>query len=221
MRSALSRLAVAALTTASMVALADPAQAALSDRALWNMDSLPTMVDSAGGDNNGTTKNLSLSGGGYLFNSRSDIATAPDSATLDPGSATIKVTARVKFSSVPAVNGTFDIVRKGLSSTAGGEYKIEITRSSSGQAVASCTFKGSKNVAVHSVGTVNLAGSAFQTITCTKTATAVQVTAGGQTRTTTKAVGSISNSSAVFVGGKGDGTDAFPGVIDFVKIQIG
>src|SRR5215218_2009809 len=133
MRHALSRLAIAALTAASIVALAGPAQAALSVRALWNMDSLPTMVDSAGGDNNGSTKNLTLSGSGYLFNSKSDLATVPDKSNLDPGSASIKLTARVKFSTVPAVGGTYDIVRKGLSGTAGGDYKMEIARSSTGQ----------------------------------------------------------------------------------------
>jgi hypothetical protein len=219
MRHALSRLAVVALTAASIVALAGPAQAALTVRALWNMDSLPTMVDSAGGDNNGSTKNLTLSGGGYLFNSKSDLATVPDKSNLDPGSASIKLTARVKFSSVPAVGGTYDIVRKGLSGTAGGDYKMEIARSSTGQAVAACTFRG--KVSVVAKGTVNLATGGFQTITCLKTASSVQVTAGGQTRTTNTAAGSISNASAVVIGGKGDGTDAFPGVIDSVKIEIG
>ncbi len=219
MRRALSRLAIVALTAVPIVALAGPAQAALSVRALWNMDSLPTMVDSAGGDNNGSTKNLTLSSGGYLFNSRSDLATAPDAANLDPGSASIKLTARVKFTAVPASGATFDIVRKGLSGTAGGDYKMEIIRGTAG-AVAICTFKGSKGVVV-ARSTVNLATGAFQTITCLKTASSVQVSAGGQTRTTNAAAGTISNNAVVGIGGKGDGTDAFPGVIDYVKIEIG
>jgi hypothetical protein len=218
MRHALSRLAVVALAAVSIVALAGPAQAAPTVRALWNMDSLPTMVDSAGGDNNGSTKNLSLSSGGYLFNSKSDLATAPDKANLDPGSASIKLTARVKFSAVPPAGGTFDIVRKGLSGTAGGDYKMEIIRGTAG-AVAICTFRGSVSVVARS--TVNLATGGFQTITCLKTASSVQVSAGGQTRTTSTAAGSISNASGVVIGGKGDGTDAFPGVMDYVKIEIG
>jgi hypothetical protein len=220
MRYALARLAVVALTAGSLVALTSPAQAALSVRALWNMDSLPTMVDSAGGDNNGTTKNLSMSGGGYLFNSKSDIATAPNAANLNPGSATIRLTARVKFSMRPPTGGTFDVVRKGLSTSAGGDYKIEIMRRS-GAAVAGCTFRDSKGNAVRVEGTVDLATSSFQTISCVKTGTSVKLTAGGQTRSTSKSMGTISNPSPVYVGGKGDGTDAFPGVIDFVKIEIG
>jgi hypothetical protein len=220
MRHALARLAVVALTAASSIALTTPAQAAVTVRALWNMDSLPTMVDSAGGDNNGTTRNLSLSGGGYLFNSKSDIATAPDAANLDPGSATITLTARLKFSMRPPTGGTFDIVRKGLSTSAGGDYKIEIMRRSN-VAVAACTFRDNKGNAVRAEGAVDLATSTFQTITCTKTATSAKVTAGGQTRATSRSLGTISNTAPVYVGGKGDGTDAFPGVIDFVKIAIG
>jgi hypothetical protein len=211
-----------ALAVASTLALAGPAQAAVSVQALWNMDSLPTMVDSAGGDNNGSTKNVTLSGGAYSFNGKTSLATVPDKANLDPGSATIKLTARVSFAKAPAVGGTFDIVRKGLTTSAGGDYKIEIIGRSGGVGVAGCTFKDANGVAVHSYGTVNLVGKGFQTITCTKTSSSVQLVAGGQTRTTSvKNFGSISNSAPVYVGGKGDGTDAFPGLIDLVKISIG
>jgi hypothetical protein len=34
-------------------------------------------------------------------------------------------------------------------------------------------------------------------------------------------VGSISNSAPVYVGAKGDGTDWFPGLIDYIRIDIG
>ena len=70
-------------------------------------------------------------------------------------------------------------------------------------------------------GTVNLAGKGFQVITCTKSAASIRVTAGGQTRTSTRSVGRIRNEAPVSVGSKGDGTDFFPGVMDYVKIEIG
>jgi hypothetical protein len=47
------------------------------------------------------------------------------------------------------------------------------------------------------------------------------VSAGGQTRTVSTRLGSISNTAPVYIGGKGDGTDWFPGLIDSVKIEIG
>lgn len=198
------------------------AQAAMTVRAQWDMSSLPTMIDSAGGDNNGSTKNITSGGSGlYSFNGRSSLATVPDKANLDPGSATIKLTARVRFSALPPVKDTFDIVRKGVTTTSGGNYKMEIYRRKTGAAVAACSFKGANGVSGQSYGTVNLAGTGFQTITCIKTASTIQVIAAGQTRTSDKAVGSISNASPVYVGGKGDGTDVFDGVMDFVKIEIG
>ena len=36
-----------------------------------------------------------------------------------------------------------------------------------------------------------------------------------------RVIGSMSNSAAVYVGAKSDGTDWFPGLMDFVKIEIG
>lgn len=198
------------------------AQAALTVRAQWDMSSLPTMVDTAGGDNNASTKNITSGGSGlYSFNGRNSLATVPDKANLDPGLATIKLTARVRFSALPPVKDTFDVVRKGVTTTSGGNYKMEIYRRTTGAAVAACSFKGANGVSGQSYGTVNLAGTGFQTITCIKTASTIQVIAAGQTRTSDKAVGSISNASPVYVGGKGDGTDVFDGVLDFVKIEIG
>ena len=220
-----SRLAVtAAVLAASAAATAAPASAAPSPQAIWNMDSLPTMFDSAsaGGANNGTTRAITSGGAGrYLFNGTTSLATVPDAANLDPGTATIRLTARVQFTQRPAVGGTYDIVRKGVTTTAGGDYKMEIYARSATVAVAACSFKDAKGVSGQSFGTVDLASTAFQTITCTKTPTSIQVVAGGQTRTSTKALGAISNAAPVYVGGKGDGTDVFRGVMDFVKIEIG
>ena len=217
-----SRLAVtAAVLAATAAAATAPAAAATSPRAVWNMDSLPTMVDSAGGDNNGSTRAITSGGAGrYLFNGTTSLATVPDQANLDPGTATIRLTARVQFTQRPAAGGTYDIVRKGVTTTAGGDYKMEIARSGTA-AVAACSFKDAKGVTGQSFGTVDLAGTGFQTITCTKTPTSIQVVAGGQTRTSTKALGAISNAAPVYVGGKGDGTDVVRGVMDFVKIEIG
>ena len=221
MRPTFRQLTIAAVAAVVLVGLAGPAQAALTVRALWNMDSLPTMVDSAGGDNNGTTKNVTLSGGAYQFNGTSSLATAPDQPNLDPGTASVRLTARISFTKVPAANNTYDLVRKGVTTSAGGDYKIEILRSSAGLAVAQCVFKDSKGKVGMVRGSVGLANKGFQTVTCTKTSSGVTLNAGGQTRTVSAALGSISNSSPVYVGGKGDGTDWFPGLMDSVKIEIG
>lgn len=221
MRRPLRHLLIAAATAVTLVGLASPANAALTVRALWNMNSLPTMVDGAGGDNNGTTKNVTLSGGAYSFNGTSSYATAPDKVNLDPGSATIRLSARVSFTKIPMTGQTFDIFRKGTTTTTGGYYKIEIMRSSTGAAIAACRFKDSNGRAGEVYGTKNLASKGFLAITCTKTSAGVTLTAGGETVKAVKTLGSTSNAAPVYVGTKGDGTDWFPGLMDWVKIEIG
>lgn len=70
-------------------ATAGPAQAAPTPRAVWDMDSLPTKVDSTGGDANGTSGAMTSGGSGrYVFTGTSSLATVPDKANLDPGAAT-------------------------------------------------------------------------------------------------------------------------------------
>lgn len=221
MRISFRQLLVAGLTTVTLVGLANPAEAALTARASWNMDSLPTMVDSAGGDNNGTTSDVTLSGGAYSFNGSTSYATAPDKANLDPGTANVRVSVRIKFTKALRSGQTYDIIRKGTSTTSGGYYKIEIKRLSSGASVASCRFKDGAGRYGEAHGTTNLAGKGFVTIVCTKTATKIVASAAGQTVTAAFTVGSISNSAPVYIGAKGDGTDSFPGLIDFAKIDIG
>lgn len=215
------RSITAAALAVSLIGMATPAGAAYTVRALWNMDSLPTMVDSAGEDNNGATRNIALAGGAYSFNGKNSLATVPDHRDLDPGSENIRLTAKISLTKVPASKQTFDIVRKGVTTSAGGDYKLELMRSSSGLAVASCVFKDSSGKVGMVRGTAGLANRGFVTVTCTKTSSAVTLSAAGQTRTASTKLGSISNSAPVYIGGKGDGTDSFPGLIDQLTIDIG
>ena len=220
-RRIVRQLVIAGAATVMFVVLTTPAQAALSVRAQWKMDRLPTMVDSAGGDNNGTTRNITLSGGAYKFNGTSSRATVPDKSNLDPGTKSVRLTARISITRVPASGQTFDVVRKGVTTTSGGYYKMELTRSSSGQAVAVCHFKDSNGRIGEARGTSGLQNEGFVTVTCTKTSSGVTLKADDETRTVSTSLGSISNSAPVYVGGKGDGTDWFHGLMDSVKIEIG
>jgi hypothetical protein len=218
-RRRLQHLLITTATAATVVGMASPANAALTVRAQWNMDSLPTMVDSAGGDNNGTTKNVTLSGGAYSFNGSTSMATAPDKANLDPGTANLKLSVRLSLTQMP--HGNYDIVRKGTVTTPGGYYKIEIDRTKNGSAIAMCRVRDVTGRSGEVYGTANLAGKGFVTITCTKTSTGLTLTAGGKTTNTPRTLSSTSNSAPVTIGQKGDGTDQFSGLIDFVKIEIG
>jgi Concanavalin A-like lectin/glucanases superfamily len=212
-------MTTAAAAGTMLLALAGPAQAAPTLRAQWNMDSVPTMVDSAGGDNNGTTSGITMSLDGYYsFDGLSSIAKVPNKANLNPGTANITVEARINVATPPANGESYDIIRKGTSRTLTGYYKIEVRGTSTGMNAA-CIFKDKNKVVGSAV--LKMTSQTWTTITCAKTGTTVTLTVNGATRTITKTVGTISNTSGVFIGGKGDGTDVLSGLMDYASITIG
>ena len=219
----------ATAVSAGLLALALPAAAAGTLVAQWHMDetSGTTMVDSSGAGNNGVLTDVALgqpgfSGGAYGFNGVDSSVTVPDSPSLDPGADDITFTVHVTFSAIPATD--YDVLRKGLSTSSGGDYKVEILKKKSGtEAWASCFFGGSaagKGVTFRQ----NLADSQWHTITCAKTSDAISVTVDGRTTTKSVTIGSISNSSPLWLGAKFKGTtpkDRYQGLMDEVSIQIG
>ena len=98
----------AALVVTPVLALAGPAQAATT-AALWQMDSTSVMTDSSAYGNDGKTTAITSvagsSGKGYHFNGKTSIVTVPDANSLDPGTATMRLTVHVRFT-VPPSNHT-------------------------------------------------------------------------------------------------------------------
>jgi hypothetical protein len=84
---------------------------------------------------------------------------------------------------------------------------------------AACIFKDNAKIVGSAV--LKMSSQTWTTITCAKTASTVTLTVNGTARTITKSVGTISNSSALFIGGKGDGTDVLSGFMDYASITIG
>jgi hypothetical protein len=225
----------AALAAATLSLLALPAAASASTAALWHMDetSGTTMVDSSGAGNHGKLTNIALGQPGfqglaYGFNGASSIIKVPSKDILNPdpaaGSpATFTVTAHVAFTVVPnAAVGDYDLIRKGLSSTTGGYWKMEIyPNSSHTQGQAMCQMKGS----VATTGTFkagpNLADGQWHTIQCVKRATSVSVVVDNTTYTKNVAVGRIANTAQLTVGAKNGGGDWFNGRMDEVSIVTG
>jgi hypothetical protein len=226
MKVSAKRRFAGALAAAGLLVLIEPAFAA-APVSLWHMDetSGSKMVDSVG-DNDGTLKNVTLNQPGlvnraYSFNGTSSMVTVPDNASLDPGASDFSFTASVKFSQVP--QSDYDIVRKGLSTDTGGDYKMEILpKDNHTTALASCHYSGSRTSSTLTKGP-NLADGAWHTITCKKTATSISITIDGQTFTKTVTVGSISNNGRLTVGAKmkgASGADWYKGLMDEVSVSI-
>jgi Concanavalin A-like lectin/glucanases superfamily len=219
-------LAVGALAAASTT----PAAAA-TVVALWHMDEASgatTMVDSAG-SNNGSLNNVQTGLTSchavrcYRFQGSPSVAVVPHSTTLNPGSSNITISMWVNTGVVPPPEvGDYDMVRKGLGDTPGGDYKMEVLPRKQGTvAKLYCYFRGSSGSAQLIRGP-NLADNKWHSLQCTKTGSSIQAVVDGRTWTKSVTVGSIANTSDVTVGARSPlGGDQYQGIMDEVSISIG
>ena len=187
--------------------------------ALWHMDetSGTSMFDAVGG-HTGTLHSVSLGqpgslGTAYGFTGSSYVS-VPTKGDLNPGSANLTVTIRMKTTSAPATPD-WDIIRKGLYTTAGGEWKMEYQPS--GQ--ASCGFKGSSGYSEMTAGPAINNGQ-WHTVQCVKTSTGIKVVVDGAATSKTAGIGAISNTDAVPIGAR-PGSEFFKGSLDEASVQIG
>jgi Concanavalin A-like lectin/glucanases superfamily len=199
-----------------------PASAATGTVALWHMDetSDSLMQDSSGFGNNGTLDSVSLgepslNGTAYGFNGTSSYVSVPDNNTLDPGSAPLSITMNIKFSQLPGSGKDYDLLRKGLAGTKGGDYKMEIMDNGK----AFCRFRGSVGPLAFRKGP-NLADGKWHTIECAKSDSSIKLVVDGVAYSKTGTVGSIDNASAVILGAK-PGDDFFNGLIDEATVVVG
>lgn len=221
-------VAALAFTAASLIA---PSARAATGSHTWSMNEASgtgRMVDSGSPATNGTWLNIQagiagFAGTGYRFNGTSRV-TVPDAASLDPGSTTFTVTAHVKFTAMPtdAVGGDYDLVRKGLGSTSGGYWKLEIYPNSTHTiALGLCQMKGSTNAIKIKGSPVSLNNGQWHTLSCTKTSTTVTLTVDGTSYRRQVTIGSIANSDPLTVGAKNIGGDWYTGDMDEVTYRIG
>jgi hypothetical protein len=200
-------------------------------RGAWQLDepgTPATAFDSSGFGNHGTNQDVIGTGSGYRFNGTSSRVVVADSPSLDPGTANFSFGVTLVMTTPPTPLGeTYDVLRKGIASTVGGEYKLEI-KNVKGTARARCVAKDSAKVVVAIVAPTNLADGATHTVTCSKTSTGVSVQIDALTpRTkTVTALGSVSNASALGIGAKAEpsvktGFDWYLGLIDDAWVRVG
>lgn len=214
-----------AMVATPVIGLAGPAQAATT-AALWHMEDPSVMTDSSGHGNNGKTTAITAvtgsSGKGYHFNGKTSVVSVADKASLDPGTAAMRITAHVRFTVAPSKSvGDYDLIRKGLAGTKGGDWKMEIFPTSSRPAPAYCFFQDANGKKASVRGAQNLADGKWHTITCAKTSSSVSVTVDGKTTSVSAKLGSIANSQALALGQKPGGGDKYLGDMDEVSIEIG
>lgn len=178
------------------------------DAAVWLMDetSGTTMTDSSGNGNDGTTFNVTMTGeNGYTFDpvARSKVV-VPDSPTLDPGEADFSYGVDLQSDKIPASGTDYDVIRKGIGSTVGGSYKLEVIYAK-GQGRAFCLVKDALGTSASIKGITNVTDGQEHTVTCIKTATTLTLQVDAlvpRTKTVSAGIGSLSNGSALVIGAK-------------------
>jgi Concanavalin A-like lectin/glucanases superfamily len=180
------------------------------------------MLDLPG--NNGTPTDVIQTGETYVFNGSTSHVPVPDADSLDPQENDITLTARVLVNGASLDDDSYDIVRKGYSTTSGGDYKMEILRSSSDPTVGRlhCLFRGSRGKEGEMVMSDIVDGN-WHTLACIKRSTKVVAMVDGKASPSIGSVGSIANSKAVMVGAKTAAPldDVFEGKMNYVRIHIG
>jgi len=198
-----------------------------SFRAHWALDEVgsASAVDSSGNGNNGTNYDVVGDGAGYRFNGVDSRVIVPTSGILNPGAADFSWGVTLSMAQPPSPLGeTYDVLRKGLVTTKGGDYKFEV-KNVQGKALARCVAKtfrtdGTKVLAAIQ-GTTTLADGRSHVVTCTKTSTSITLRVDSltpRTKTFSAGLGSVSNTSNLALGAKAEATastgfDWFEGVL--------
>lgn len=201
-----------------------PPAASAATVSLWHMDETSgTVMHDAVGGNNGAMTAVSLgwpsspgrAGHSFGFNGASSVVKVPSAANLNPGPGDFTVSLQLYSPTPPSdAVGDYDLVRKGLSSTSGGEWKMEVLRANGGTAgVASCHIKGSSGSATVTAGP-NVTDGRWHAIICAKRAGLIALFVDGAAWAKNVTIGSISNTAQLTVGAKVSGGDWTTGLID-------
>jgi hypothetical protein len=212
-RASTGRTAAIGVVAAGAWLLPHGAADAATFGASWQLnEKTGAVIDSSGNQNNGTVHGgVTRTGTGYHFDGSTGYVSVPNSASLNPGSAPITLTAKFSLDGNPTRGNDYDIVRKGLAGTAGGDFKMEVLS----DGAAFCRFGGANAGTVK--GGSNL-GTGTHVVRCAKTSSSIVLTVDGATKATkTITVGSISNKQPVILAAK-PGDDFTKGLIDYITI---
>jgi hypothetical protein len=189
--------------------------------AAWHMDEPAgsTVAHDPVGGHDGTMHGVTAGiapgflGTAFSFNGAGWIS-VPSAPALNPEGANFTVTIHLRTVDAPATPD-WDLIRKGLFTSAGGEYKVEFQPT--GQ--ASCGYMGSQGSSELIAGP-SLDDGDWHTIQCVKTATSIALIVDGQAASKPATIGSISNSADLVIGAR-PGSEFFVGSLDEASVVVG
>jgi hypothetical protein len=184
------------------------------------------MFDSSGNNNNGAITNVTLTGAGYVFDGTSSKVVVPDSPSLAIGTSDFSFSVQFQTSRVPPQGTDYDLIRKGVGSTSGGEFKLEIVYDR-GVGKPKCVVSDSLGFSASERGNRNVADGQVHTVTCTKSGTKLtqQIDSFAPTFATGNVSGPITTTKQLTLGvkaptAKGIAADWYQGTMLSATVSI-
>lgn len=138
----------------------------------------------------------------------------PPTPDLNPGFRDFLVDAWVQFDEAPGRTGTFDIIRKGLSDTPTGEFKLEILARDR----IKCSFKDEARVRVYVIATgLDVMDHAWHQVGCARVGMSWHAIVDGEIFSKSATLGSIANTVPLSIGSKYGLEDVPQGRVDEVR----
>lgn len=141
----------------------------------------------------------------------------PSSATLNPGTRDFLVSAWVLFQDVPGVDETYDIVRKGVSYTREGEFKLEIVDPGD----VRCTVKDSaRHEARATTQGIDVSDGKWHYVGCGRVGASLVVVADDAVTVADSDLRWIGNTMPLAIGSKYGWEDQSNGRVDEVRVVV-
>jgi hypothetical protein len=157
-------------------------------------------------------------GTAYSFDRKGSWAEIPSAPSLNPGARNFLFTAWIRFSDPPQALNTFDVVRKGLSFTRTGMYKLELV--SLGRARCTAKDHERRKARITSPQT-GLADGHWHQIGCARVGSTWSVVVDGVPTSKEDPLGHVDNDLPLSIGSKYGREDLPHGGVDDVALRFG
>lgn len=180
--------------------------------------------DSSGSGNHGIKQGrpevgvAGKKGASYSFDAPGSWVQVPSDDSLNPGTRDFLISAWVNFDVSPRLGETFDIIRKGLVFTPGGEYKLEIV--SDGRVRCSAKDTGERVARVIAPDADVAEDGRWHHVGCARTGRSWSVLVDGTVTTQPTELARIENDLPLAIGSKYGSEDMPRGLVDEVRVII-
>jgi hypothetical protein len=180
-------------------------------------------ADSSGNGNDGTVRGgvamgvPGHTGTAFDFHSPGSWVEVPSSDSLNPGTADFTVSAWVNSDTTPGSGQSYEVVRKGLGGTSGGQFDLQIVN----HGYAKCIAKDSSGKSESLRGpAIRVTDGQWHSLACSRTGSTWSVTVDGTTVSTQAGLGSIANTKSLAIGSRyGNGHNVL-GAVDDVELSF-